>query len=163
MSEKVFKPVADAFALIHAGGEPYQWATNAVEAVAWLNENPKYSVKEYVSLDRYQAAVSDEIAALQQKLDAVLAENTRILQDYRDIPEMRRIGAPLTPATDAILNVVRAEGVEMFADKITKTISDEGKPASHHAYAYIAMNFADKLRAETDTTSSQYESLAGGK
>lgn len=70
MSEKTFKPVADAFALIHAGGAPYQWTTNAVEAVAWLSENEKYSVKEYVSLGRYQSAVSDDLAALRQKLDA---------------------------------------------------------------------------------------------
>lgn len=51
---------------------------------------------------------SSDYDALQQKLDAVLAENARMLSDYREIPEMRRIGAPLTPATDAILNEVRA-------------------------------------------------------
>lgn len=52
-----------------------------------------------------------------------------------------------TPATDAYLNSVRAEGVEMFAAKLTEMISQEGKPNSHHGYAYIAMNYADKLRA----------------
>ncbi|WP_210531185.1 hypothetical protein, partial [Pantoea ananatis] len=61
-------------------------------------------------------------------------------------------GMPEIPATDAYLNSVRAEGVEMFANKITKTVSDEGKPDSHHAYAYIAMNFADKLRSGTHDT-----------
>nr|DAL17981.1 MAG TPA_asm: hypothetical protein [Caudoviricetes sp.] len=69
MSEKIFKPVADVFALIHAGGAPYQWTTSADAAVEWLKENPKYSVKEYVTLERYQDAVSDDTVALKQRLE----------------------------------------------------------------------------------------------
>ena len=70
MSEVIFKPVADVFALIHAGGAPYQWTTSAEAAVEWLKENPKYSVREYVTLERYQLAASEDAAALREKLDA---------------------------------------------------------------------------------------------
>jgi len=81
----------------------------------------------------------DDYAALQQKLDAVLAENARMLSDYRDIPEMKRIGAPLTPATDAILNTVRAEGVDMLvADKVFEWMD---------SYREDAHKFANQLRA----------------
>lgn len=120
MSEKIFKPVADVFALIHAGGEPYSWTKDPKAAVDWLKENPKYSVKEYVTLQRYQECMSDDVAGLQQKLDALAAENARMLEDYREIPEMRRIGAPLTPATDAYLNAVRAEALRDFAKEADK-------------------------------------------
>ena len=185
MSEKVFKPVADAFALIHAGGEPYQWTTNAVEAVAWLNENPKYSVKEYVSLDRYQAVVPDEIADLQQKLDAVLAENARMKKaikrifpegtadekggiGFSDASKECHASAIETPATDALLNSVRAEGADKVAEyhfvriDALKEVSRQGHLFHKAAYS-DAVNVAKLYRAETGSTSSQYESLAGGK
>lgn len=200
MSEKVFKPVADAFALIHAGGEPYQWTTNAVEAVAWLKDNPKYSVTEYVTLERYQDAVSDEIAALQQKLYAVLAENVALKNGaekcYDDITCIHNSygwsmsedgesetavidldGAQFviqetllnieTPATDALLKAVRAEGIEILTGKLQQLIDEGVFDAKEMGVSAGAIHegaqIAAQLRAETDTTSSQYESLAGGK
>lgn len=66
-----------------------------------------------------------DYAALRKKLYAVLAENARMLSDYREIPEMRRIGAPLTPSTDAILNEVRAEGLKMAIDHMNNQTSDD--------------------------------------
>lgn len=73
-------------------------------------KSAQYSAETNRKVVRTNEVLSDKVFALQQKLDAVLAENARMLSDYREIPEMRRIGAPLTPATDAILNEVRAEG-----------------------------------------------------
>jgi hypothetical protein len=81
----------------------------------------------------------EDYAALQQKLNALAAENARVLEDYRDIPEMRRIGAPLTPETDAYLNSVRAEGVEMFGD--SNMCPEE--------MCYAVNEFAAQLRSDT--------------
>ncbi len=180
MSENIFKPVADAFALIHAGGEPYSWTKDQKSAVDWLKENPKYSVQGFVSLEKYQSAISDDLAALQQKLDAVLAENAA-LKDinawckteafenmYREFKTAEAIGcpdidcmhdamltaimhAPPTPATDSILNEVRAEGVEMFIGELSelfRSLKPGGKPwQSVKGIAMRAISFADQLRA----------------
>lgn len=101
----------------------------------------------------------EDYAALQQKLDALTAENARMLEDYRDIPEMRRIGAPLTPATDAYLNSVRAEakakGVEEYADslsyqamKMREIDQPRIRVASVNAEANRAREFAAQLRSQ---------------
>lgn len=58
--------------------------------------------------------------------DALAAENALMLADYRDIPEMRRIGAPLTPATDAYLNAVRAEGVDKAIEHLHNKFTSTG-------------------------------------
>lgn len=69
--------------------------------------------------------------------------------DYALLPNLA------TPATDALLNTVRADAIDEFgryhnfSGKLL--IQDEAK------------KYAEKLRTETDTTPSQYESLAGGK
>jgi hypothetical protein len=110
--------------------------------------------------------VETDYAALQQKLDAMAAENAALKSfitkncfveddssDYGFADAS--ISMPSAPATDAYLNSVRAEGVEMLAAKITKSVSDEGKPDSHHAYAYIAMNFADQLLSGTHDTADK--------
>jgi hypothetical protein len=66
----------------------------------------------------------EDYAALQQKLDAVLAENVALKDSRKRLGEfiIEEIDAeyPLnmeiqTPATDATLNEVRAEGVEYVA------------------------------------------------
>lgn len=126
-----------------------------------------------------------QIAALQQKLDAVLAENASIKasvamhaagfkicpacshQDECETDDVVWMVKEATPATDALLNAVRAEGVEMFIDELSElfqSLKTGGKPwQAVKGIAMRATSFAAQLRAETDTTSSQYESLAGGK
>lgn len=119
-----------------------------------------------------------QIAELKQKLDAVLAENFSLLNfdadeftesgpyqcDNQILEQMK------TPATDALLNAVRAEGAGLVGQALAKIPMRE-MPISGQRHHYIqrseailtADDIAAHLRAETDTTSSQYESLAGGK
>lgn len=52
-----------------------------------------------------------------------------------------------TPATDAFLAEVRASGVEMFAENLTRKAIASGEN-KNHAYAYLAANFAAQLRQE---------------
>lgn len=117
-----------------------------------------------------------DYTALQKKLDAVLAENVvsrKAVQTFCDVvggnthaiceevgaDGVRAILAAMNatgnmPATDAILNAVREEGVEMV----------RRHPAiSLCSLMHVCEEITAQLRAETDTTSSQYESLAGGK
>lgn len=104
------------------------------------------------------ALLVTENAALQQKLDAVLAENAEIKSGIVDITFMRdddffastkeaqRVMGNLvnikTTATDAILNEVRADGVEKFACYWESNCAHDdtfvGKKAKH---------FANQLRA----------------
>lgn len=62
--------------------------------------------------------LATQLLEVQQKLDAVVAENALMIQDYRDTPALRRMGLPLTPTTDAILNSVRAGAVEDAAKRL---------------------------------------------
>lgn len=50
-----------------------------------------------------------------------------------------------TPATDAFLAEVRAQGVEMYAEHLTRKAIESGEN-KNHAYAYLANNFAAQLR-----------------
>nr|DAM17078.1 MAG TPA: hypothetical protein [Caudoviricetes sp.] len=50
-----------------------------------------------------------------------------------------------TPATDAFLAEVRAQGVEMYAEHLTRKAIASGEN-KNHAYAYSANNFAAQLR-----------------
>ena len=50
-----------------------------------------------------------------------------------------------TPATDAFLAEVRAQGVEMYAEHLTRKADASGEN-KNHAYAYLAANFAAQLR-----------------
>lgn len=50
-----------------------------------------------------------------------------------------------TPATDAFLVEVRAQGVEMYAEHLTRKAIASGEN-KNHAYAYLAANFAAQLR-----------------
>lgn len=129
---------------------------------------------DYVKLSDY--------AALQQKLDAVLAEVVAIREQAENVYASGYNQGHLntvdgcayavnvkdefyhnalqvmleveTPATEALLNAVRAEGVEMWLKQLNGL---KGWTVRN------AEDFAAQLRAETDTTSSQYEPLAGGK
>ena len=106
-----------------------------------------------------------DYAALQQRLDTVLAENAALKDSRKRLGEfiIEEIDAdyPLnmemqTPATDAALNTLRAEGAIAVRDALV--ICSDGSDI----YS-VATEVANRLRAETDTTPSQYESLAGGK
>lgn len=118
---------------------------------------------------------------LQQKLDAVAAEMSVVEaihdecvfvtdEDYEACPKnvkkiIRSLAVMQIPDTEAYRNSVRAEGVEMSAARIREAIRSF-KEIHHGAVnecADIAADVASKLRAETDTTPSQYESLVGGK
>ncbi|MBA7989760.1 eae-like domain protein [Citrobacter freundii] len=50
-----------------------------------------------------------------------------------------------TPATDAFLAEVRAQGVDMYAEHLTRKTIESGENKKH-AYAYLAANFAAQLR-----------------
>ncbi|WFW85012.1 eae-like domain protein [Citrobacter braakii] len=50
-----------------------------------------------------------------------------------------------TQATDAFLAEVRAQGVEMYAENLTRKADESGK-IKNHAHAYLAANFAAQLR-----------------
>lgn len=108
-----------------------------------------------------------DYAVLQQKLDAVLAENVALKGSLNKIsftyglsPHIQQMTMIETPATDAILSEVRAEGVEIFAAALKEKyagvayelignydtngeedrISDEGEIQE-------ALHFATQLRA----------------
>lgn len=133
-----------------------------------------------------------QIAALQQKLDAVLAEVVAIREQsgavysagYRHGHLNTVDGCAYEPAdgefyhhalqvmlevempvTDALLNAVRAEGAEMVENKLMVMceIASRRDKETILALSRKAGQIAAKLRAGTDTTPSQYESLAGGK
>lgn len=54
MSANFYNLVADLYELIDANGETYHYTKDASHAILWLHGNKKRSVKEYVSLERYQ-------------------------------------------------------------------------------------------------------------
>ncbi|EHM46039.1 hypothetical protein [Yokenella regensburgei] len=56
-------------------------------------------------------------------------------------------GSIKTPATDAFLAEVRAQGVEIYAEHLTRKAIASGEN-KNHAYAYLAANFAAQLRQE---------------
>lgn len=88
--------------------------------------------------------------------DSHLGSHISSVCDYALLPNL------VTPATDALLNAVRAEGVEMFAKHCDDSIGFI-EPEDEDFYTLMeeqARTFAAQLRAETDTTPSQYESLA---
>ena len=111
--------------------------------------------------------------------DAVLAENVALSRYFSASvvavehwnswadAEDKLSSAPETPATDALLNAVRADAIDSAAAKVGEhaqlfKVGTEG----WHKWGSVVMFLVDEarsLRAETDTTSSQYESLAGGK
>jgi len=68
-----------------------------------------------------------------------------------------------TPATDALLNAVRAEAIEQAAEKAPWLYGDQMGRSVEAIPKEQLIKWASQLRAETDTTPSQYESLAGGK
>lgn len=128
------------------------------------------------------ALLVTENAALQQKLDAANKELARYSmsagQADQFAAEAKAVRKALGYADNAedvapvdLLEKIaglRAEGMEMFAD-ISDALAEEEYGddwRSSEFIRYSAMKarfYAAQLRAETDTTPSRYESLAGGK
>ncbi|MDF7657604.1 hypothetical protein PUG81_01380 [Erwiniaceae bacterium L1_54_6] len=93
---------------------------------------------------------------LQLKLDAVVAENAALkgfveercwvydedVESYRDAHDY----LPETPTDDAILNALRAEGVEMYGNLTISIGQEERNTAIVHA-GRQALLFANKLRS----------------
>ena len=122
----------------------------------------------------------EDYAALQQKLDAVLAENATIKtmndvlsEELRGYESDGAYDGPIAhklwhsnseaPSTDALLNAVRAEAIEQAAEKAPWLYGDQMGRSVEAVPKEQLLKWAAQLRAETDTTPSQYESLAGGK
>lgn len=116
--------------------------------------------------------LANRMLSLQQKMNALLAENV-MLKGFID-DECYTLGeawssngqitdaaqsVPETPATDALLNAVRAEGIDICISAADTCMS----AGAYWPPLGSMREIARSLRAETDTTSSQHESLAGGK
>lgn len=116
----------------------------------------------------------EDYAALQQKLDAMAAENAalktanriaiNILNDEETMvtslwaSSVQRVEVS-TPATDAYLNSVRAEGVDMVAEAIgnsaakLKVGSKDWKALK--SIVFTLVNFAEQLRSGTHDTADK--------
>jgi len=95
-----------------------------------------------------------QIAALQQKLDAVLAENVALKEQCAG-----EMSCAANDIAYAIFNLA-----DMKMSDLKPGIIESTGPAETALIAERNLrNIAAQLRAETNTTPSQYESLAGGK
>lgn len=111
-----------------------------------------------------------QIAELQQSLDAANAERERFAVQCAAakiaVQAAKAAGFECTlntPAVDAYLNAVRAEAIEQAAEKAPWLYGDQMGRSVEAIPKEQLIRWAAQLRAETDTTPSQYESLAGGK
>lgn len=138
------------------------------------NSMEEYSEGPWVKFEAYDA--------LQQKLDAANAELARYsmpagqadqfaaeAKAVRKALGFAEIAEDVAPV-DLLEKIagLRAEGAFKVADyhfvriDALKDVSRQGY-LFHKAAYFDAVNIVNLLRAETDTTPSQYESLAGGK
>lgn len=94
-------------------------------------------------------AIVGEQEAL-QRVNGLAVENAALKDDYQSTPALKRMGWPKTPATDAALAAIQAQGVEKFADDLHKTAmamcSVKPDNTTPGAYAGMARSFAKKLR-----------------
>lgn len=131
--------------------------------------------KDYAALEDKRAALAEELK--QSKIDAdcykkgMEASNARLVQlaaenaglkdacggdgSYRDCPACAHseyIEAPETPATDAFLAEVRAQGVEMLKSHLNNWMSDMNFPSDmqfeHSEFIQACDDFAAQLRKE---------------
>ncbi len=116
-----------------------------------------------------QVVFYEDYAAFQQKLDAMAAENAALKQWANEADELwvndcdldsHLDSVPQTPATDAYLNSVRAEGVSISVAEL-KTLAqrsmEEAPNASGHihASALYLMTIAESLRSGTHDTADK--------
>ena len=69
-----------------------------------------YRLGVRMAYESWQAASK----ASEQQLAAVVVENAGLKDYYRDTPALKRMGWPKTPATDAAIANIQAQGVDMF-------------------------------------------------
>lgn len=148
-----------------------------------VNEtNAEYLVRKFGELEsKLETALREcrsagiTIDNLEAKCAKMAAENTSLKQSEKEFNDFCREefsewedDVTETPATDAFLAEVRAQGVKMVAD-ILKVAG-----VCEHQYSAMANEFAAKLRREasaamlhcsepvTDNTNQQFESLSRG-
>ncbi|HAF1587889.1 TPA: hypothetical protein G8M18_005755, partial [Salmonella enterica] len=119
----------------------------AMEAMKQANEAVKLAQSKYSKL-------ASENAALRSALNNILQPDTAVLERNHRV---RALDAMETPATDVFLAEVRAQGVEMFADKYRAqltalpTTPENIFDAAHVSLRYQifdADEFAAQLRKE---------------
>lgn len=151
---------------------------NVQERISQL-EHDKHDIDGGLSIrSEFELAYLRELSALQQKMDAMTAENA-VLKDinawchteafqnmYREFKTAEAIGcpdvdcmhdamlvaimhAPPTPATDAYLNSVRADAVETFAVELAHRVH---RSEYSKYFEDEAIKFAAKLRLEQEET-----------
>lgn len=88
-------------------------------------------------------AANATIHNLELKVEQVVAENAVLKDDYRDTPALKRMGWPKTPATDAYLTEIRAQGVDAAVEKLLQKFEGTG----HIGVPVMALeSFAAQLR-----------------
>jgi hypothetical protein len=115
---------------------------------------------DYAELkEEYERLDKSHSAAL-AKIDALAAENALFKQDYMKTPALRGKGWPKTPATDAILASLRAEGVQIYAEKVLAEnmmlAKKAGMETTSAVFAHLkheAESFAAQLRSKSEVQS----------
>lgn len=99
-------------------------------------DGPMVKYEDYAALEAKCAALAAENAGLNK-----LIKDDCFIYTSDDIePQCASDFKPETPATDAFLDEVRAQGVEMFAASLKVVGGGE------HPYSAVANEFADQLR-----------------
>ena len=124
---------------------------------AWLNTEGDDISGSYVKYKDHQEVV----AALEAKCAALAAENAALKQSEKEFNNFCRQehygwedNFTETPATDAFLAEVRAQGVEMYADNLDNGADDAERGGFDYAVKFLRSEassvrlFADQLRKE---------------
>ena len=112
------------------------------------------------NLELRLAEMAAHLANAENKCATLAAENEAIKFYLRNGPVIRKGGelvaahqfAPETPATDAFLAEVRAQGVEMYADNLDNLAGDAERGGFDYAVKFLRSEassvrlFADQLR-----------------
>ena len=127
-----------------------------------VNEtNAEYLVRKFGELEDKYAALAAENAAMHETIEAVrsVADNSSGIAGWHlngDIATWEEILPEIndieTPATDAFLAEVRAQGVEMYADNLDNGADDAERGGFDYAVKFLRSEasgvrlFADQLR-----------------
>lgn len=127
-----------------------------------VNEsNAQYLVRKFSELQSQNAELAVQLANAESKCRELAAELSAVDKIHNEAvfitddhyeqcpPEVQKMIRSLAvlqiPAYQAFLAEVRAQGVEMYAEHLTRKAIASGEN-KNHAYAYLAANFAAKLR-----------------
>lgn len=55
-----FKPVADLYALVSGNGHIWAYTPSAKEANEWLSQHPANKLEQYVTVKRFQEAITGD-------------------------------------------------------------------------------------------------------